>query len=132
MVVYHSSNVILVEPFTSQKDKHRLAVYNTIMQRLKDKNLLVDLQIIDNECRKDYKATMKEKWGVDYQLVLPDIHRRNAAKIPIITFEAHFLATLAGVAHDFLHHIWDLVLPQAELTLNLLRQETANPAMSSW
>ena len=53
MVEYHSSNVILVEPFASQKEKHRLAAYNTIMQRLKDKNLLVDLQILDNECSEE-------------------------------------------------------------------------------
>ena len=49
MVSYHSSNVILFEPFASRKDKHRLAAYNVIMQHLKDRNLLVDLQILDNE-----------------------------------------------------------------------------------
>ena len=34
MVAYHSSNVILVEPFSSRKDKYRLADYNAIMQWL--------------------------------------------------------------------------------------------------
>ena len=62
MVAYHSSNVILIEPLASRNDKHRIAAYNVIMQRLKDRNLLVDLQILDNECSKEYKATMKEKW----------------------------------------------------------------------
>ena len=71
------------------------------MQQLKDRNLLVDLQILDNECNKEYKATMKEKWGVTYQLVLPDIHRRNAAESAIRMVNAHFLAILAGVAIDF-------------------------------
>ena len=42
MVAYHSSNVILVEPFKSRKDTVRLAAYDTIMKRLKDKGLLVD------------------------------------------------------------------------------------------
>ena len=37
MVAYHSSNVILFEPFASRKDKHRLVAYNFIMQKLKDK-----------------------------------------------------------------------------------------------
>ena len=50
MVAYHSSNVIIVEPFKSRKDAFRLATYDTIMQRLKDKGLLVDLQILENEC----------------------------------------------------------------------------------
>ena len=75
MVAYHSSNVILVTPFAPQKDKHWMAAYNTIMQRLKDKNLLVDLHILDNECRKEYKVTTRDNWGVNYQLSSPDIHR---------------------------------------------------------
>ena len=35
MIAYHSSNVILFDPFSSIKDKNRLASYNAIMQRLK-------------------------------------------------------------------------------------------------
>ena len=66
MVAYQSSNVILIELIATRKDKHRIAAYNVIMQRLKERNLLVDLQILDNECSKEYKATMKEKWGVTY------------------------------------------------------------------
>ena len=54
MVAYHSSNVIIVEPFSSRKDKNWLAAYNAIMQRLKEKDLLVDAHILDNECSKEY------------------------------------------------------------------------------
>ena len=53
MVAYHSSNVILVEPFTSRKDKYPVEAYNAIMQRLKQKDILVDLHILYNECRKE-------------------------------------------------------------------------------
>ena len=48
MVKYLSSNVILVDPFSSRKYKNRLAAYNSIMQRLKEKYLLVDLHMLDN------------------------------------------------------------------------------------
>ena len=48
MVAYHSSNVILVETFSSRKYKYRLEAYNAIMQRLKQKDLPVDLHILDN------------------------------------------------------------------------------------
>ena len=71
------------------------------MQRLKDKNLLVDLHILDNKCSKEYKATMKQKWNVTYQLVPPDIHIRNAAERFIRTVKAHLLEIIAGVATDF-------------------------------
>ena len=54
MVAYHSSNVILVEPFSSRKYKNLLAAYNAIMQRLKEKDLFVELHILDNEFSKEY------------------------------------------------------------------------------
>ena len=88
MVAYHSSNVILFEPFKSRKDAFRLAAYDTIMQRLKDKGLLVDLQILDNECSTEYERRMTDKWGVDVQLVPPDMHRLNAAERAIWSFKA--------------------------------------------
>jgi hypothetical protein len=40
--------MILVESFKSRKDTLRLAAYDEIMQRLKDKDLTVDLHILDN------------------------------------------------------------------------------------
>ena len=120
MVAYHSSNVILVEPFSSRKDKNRLAAYNAIMQRLKEKDLLVDPNILDNECSKEYQATIRNRWKAQFQLVPPDMHRQNAAEREIRTFKAHLLAILAGVAPDFPRHLWDLLLPQTKMTLNLL------------
>ena len=74
MVAYHSSNVILVEPFSSRKDKNRLAGHNAIMQRLKEKYLLVDLHILDNEFSKEYQATIRNRWKVQFQLVPPDMY----------------------------------------------------------
>ena len=88
MVAYHSSNVILVEPFSSRKDKNRLAAYNAIMQRLKEKDLLVDLHILDNECSKEYQATIRNRWKVQFQLVPPAMHRQNAAEREIRNFKA--------------------------------------------
>ena len=60
------------------------------------------------------------------------MHRLNAAERAIRTFKAHFIAILAGVAPDFPRHLWDLLLPQTEITLNLLQQATANPTISAW
>ena len=39
---------------------------------------------------------------------------------------------LAGVATAFPRYLWDLLLPQTKLTLNLLHQSTANPTMLAW
>ena len=111
MIAYHSSNLILTQPFATRKDKHRTEAYNTIMMRLKAAGLDVDLQVLNNEASKDYKEVMVNKWKVNYQLVPPDMHRRNAAERARRTFKAHFISILAGVDDDFPSHLWDLLVP---------------------
>ena len=60
------------------------------------------------------------------------MHRRNAAERAIRTFKAHFISILAGVDLDFPSHLWDLLVPQAEMTQNLLRPCTSDPTISAW
>ena len=60
------------------------------------------------------------------------MHRRNAAEREIRTFRAHFISILAGVDDEFLSHLWDLLVSQAEMTQNLLRPCTSNPTISKW
>jgi hypothetical protein len=60
------------------------------------------------------------------------MHRCNWAEQVIRTFKDHFLSILAGVDASFPPYLWDLLLPQAELTLNLLRQLALNPWISAW
>jgi hypothetical protein len=60
------------------------------------------------------------------------MHRRNIAKQMIRHFKNHFLSILAGVNTAFLPYLWDLLLPQAKLTVNLLHQATINPKISAW
>ena len=47
-------------------------------------------------------------------------------------FKNYFLFILAGVDTVFLPYLWDLLLPQAKLTVNLLHQATINPKISAW
>ena len=99
MIAFHTpTNAILVAPFKSRKDFHRMEAYNSIMKRLKYRNHHVDLQILDNEARAEYKTLMTAKWKVNYQMVPTHIHRRNAVERAIQTFKAHFLSVLAGVS----------------------------------
>ena len=81
------------------------------MTRLKQLNQLLDLQILYNESSIEYKTTMQEVWKVDYQLVLPNIHCRNAEKRVIHKFKAHFLSILAGIDEDLPKNMWDLLIP---------------------
>ena len=82
------------------------------MKRLNNWGLTTDLHILDNESSQNYKAAIKDKWGVNFQLVPPDIHRINAAEQAIRTFESRFLAVLSGVAPYFPQFLWELLLVQ--------------------
>jgi len=133
MITFHADgNLILQQAFKSKSDRHRIAAYNAIMTRLAARGLSVDLQILANEASLTYKEAITFKWNATFQLVPPDMHRRNRAEPAIRTFKDHFLAILAGVDAAFPPYLWDLLLPQAELTLNLLRQATLNPRITAW
>jgi hypothetical protein len=64
-------------------------------------------------------------------LVPPHYHRRNAAERAIRTFKEHFVAGLSSVDPTFLLHLWYRLLPQAEITLNILRTSRLHPQLSA-
>jgi hypothetical protein len=133
MIAYHTGgNLILQQAFQTKADKHCIPVFDTIMARLAACGLLVDLNIRDNKASADFKQVITEPWKTKFQLVPPDMHRRNTAERMIRHFKNHFLSILAGVDAMFPPYLWDLLLPQAKLTVNLLRQATINPKISAW
>jgi len=67
-----------------------------------------------------------------YTVVPPGCHRRNAAEVAICNFKAHFLSVLAGVVDDFPPSLWNRLLPQTEITINLIRQLNATPNVSAY
>ena len=69
---------------------------------------------------------------VDFQLVPPTCHPRNAAERAIRTFQNHFIAGLCSTDPNFPMHLWDRLLPQALLTLNLMRGSRLNPKLSAY
>ena len=56
----------------------------------------------------------------------------NAAERAIRTFKNHFIAGLCSTDPSFPVYLWDELLPQALLTLNLLRTSRLNPALSAY
>ena len=63
------------------------------------------------------------------QRVPPNVHRRNIAERAVRTFRAHLLAILVGVDTAFPCYMWDTLLPQTEITLDLLRRSALHPYM---
>ncbi|MHA7856378.1 hypothetical protein [Marinobacter shengliensis] len=132
MVLYdYDSNGIFVQPFARRTAHCILDAYKRLHDRLCRAGLRPRLQRLDNECSQMLKDYMHEQ-GVDYQLVPPHVHRRNAAERAIRTFKNHFIAGLCSVDPNFPLYLWDELLPQAEITLNLLRSSRINPKLSAW
>jgi hypothetical protein len=79
-----------------------------------------------------FKQLIIESWKTKFQRDPQDMHWRNKAKRKIRHFKNHFLSILVGVDATFPPYLWGLLLPQAKLTVNLLRQSTINPKISAW
>eukprot|EP00804_Cyclotella_cryptica_P015402 CCRYP_008024-RA/>CCRYP_008024-RA protein AED:0.10 eAED:0.10 QI:0/-1/0/1/-1/1/1/0/936 len=78
------------------------------------------------------KTHIDNKYKFLLELVPPGCHRRNAAEVAIRNFKAHFLSVLAGASPTVPLSLWDRLLPQTEITLNLLRQSNATPTVSAY
>ena len=70
--------------------------------------------------------------GLDYELVPPGNHRRNPAERAIQTFKSHFISIINGVDTGYPADAWDQLIPQTNMTLNLLRECNMNPKHSAY
>ena len=59
------------------------------------------------------------------------MHLCNIAKRMIRTFKAHLISIIFGVDPQFPIKRWDLLLNQAEITVNLLRTSKLDPTKSA-
>ncbi len=132
LVVYdYDINSILFTPTKSRKAEELLRAYQSIHQRLLKAGCRPQLQRLDNECSQAFKDFLNDK-EVDYQLVPPDDHRRNAAERAIRTAKKHLIAGWCSADSNFPMHLWDETLEYGELALNLLRGSRINPKLSAY
>ena len=102
------------------------------MKRFQSCSIPVDAQVLDNKASTAYIKTITDIWKCPHQKVPPDMHHCNKAERSIQMFKAHFLSILASVNPAFPQNKWDLLLPQAEITVNLLQQSLLYPDISAW
>ncbi len=97
------------------------------MLQLKWAGIVPKKHVLDNEVSENMKNHICDRWKLDIELVPPGCHRHNTAEVAIRNFKAHFLSILAGVADNFPPNLWDRLLPQTEIMINLIRQSNATP-----
>jgi hypothetical protein len=116
MVCYiYDCNYIKVVPMKSRSASELFKSYDSIHQDLTVKGFKPKLQTLNNQALSALKNFFTVN-DIAYQLVPPHCHRRNAAERAIRTFKAHFVDGFSSVDPSFSMHLWDKLLPQAEIT----------------
>jgi hypothetical protein len=126
-----NSDFILIEAMKNCSSGEMIQVYQKLIDRLHAAGIVPKHHILDNECSDEFKKTIKCN-EMTYQLVPPHDHCCNCAKKAIQTFKDHFVAILCGADKEFPLNLWDLLLPQAENTLNMLRPSWMTPTVSAY
>jgi hypothetical protein len=127
------ANYIHIEPLRSRKAPDYVKAYQAGVEFYLQHGIRPEIERLDNETSEaltDYCKSLSPPIVIQY--VPPGIHRANKAERCIRTWKSHFLATLAGTDSSFPLSAWDELVPQAELTLNLMRSSGITPHMSAW
>jgi hypothetical protein len=121
MILYdYDSNIILSKPLKARQASELTTAWSSLHEQLQT-----------NECSDELKRAFK-KYNVDFKRVPPHVHRRNAAERAIQTWKNHFCSGLATCDPKFPLTKWDLLMPQADITLNLLRSSRHQPNLSAY
>jgi hypothetical protein len=120
VLVEVNGNYINAEPMKNKTEGLMIKAYLALWAWLTASGAVKPTtHFLNNEALAAYKAEIKKNCTI--QLVPPDNHRRNLAEQAIQTFKNHFKSVTAGVDKNFPMRLWDRLLPQTVLTLNLLR-----------
>jgi hypothetical protein len=131
MILYdYDSNAILAQPIKDRTAPELLRAFQVMEQECVAWGLKPKLMKLDNEASKLLKTYLHNQ-NFTFQLVPPYSHRRNSAERAIRSFKDHLIAGLCSADKSFPMHLWDRLLPQAVITLNMLRTSRINPKLSA-
>lgn len=124
-------NDIAVEPMKDSTDMLLIQAYKTLwVQIAATAKVWPMMHIMDNKVSATFKMEIMKNCNL--QLVLLDKHQQNLAEQAIQTFNNPFITILSGVDKSFPMPLWDRLLPQAKLTLNLLQKSNVDPRVSAY
>jgi hypothetical protein len=131
MVLYdYDSNAILAQPIKDRTAPELLKAFQFMEQELVARGLKPKLVKLDNEASKLLKNYLYQQ-DIAFKLVPPYSHRRNSAERAIRSFKDRLIAGLCSTDKSFPMHLWDRILPQAVMALNMLRTSRLNPKLSA-
>jgi hypothetical protein len=131
MILYdYGSNAILTQLIKDRTAPELLKAFQVMEQALVARGLTPKLMKLDNEASQLLKTYLHQR-DITFQLVPPYSHRRDSAERAIRSFKDHLIPGLCSTGKSFPIHLWDRLLPQAVMTLNMLRTSRINPKLSA-
>ena len=100
----YDTNAIFAHSLKSNASAQILDAYKKTYQLLHERGFKPQVHWLDNEASTALKEFNKKN-NIEYQLVPPHAHRRNAAERAIRTWKNHFIAGLCSVDPTFPMHL---------------------------
>jgi hypothetical protein len=130
LVLYeYDTNAILTEALHNRTATKILRAYKKLVKYLHNQGFRPKIHWLDNEASDELEQFNNSN---QIELVPPHMHRRNAAERAIWTWKNHFVAGLCSTNTRFPMHLWDRLLAQASITLNLICPSRRNPKISAY
>jgi hypothetical protein len=123
---------IHIELLASRAEASIIDAYSRTYQWFFQLGHFAQFQVMDNEAPKGLRQHFIAT-DIKYEFVPPFTKRSNKAEQAIQTFKRHFIAILlAGTRPSFPINFWHELIPQAEITLNMLRAFADQPNISAY
>jgi hypothetical protein len=130
-IVYkYDENYIHSEPIIECTCPSIIIAYKKSVHYFESRSFKPLLQRMDDEASLALQLFIDQA-GIEFQLATPYCHHHNAAERAIHTVKNRFIAGLCSTNHDFPLNLWDKILLQCLLTLNLLWRSRINPQLSA-
>ena len=131
LVAYHfDANHIMALPIKNRRGPTITEAWETIHNDFKRAGAAPNTYVLDNEKSKDLIDSFNDE-KIEYQLVAPYRHCKYAERA-IQTFKEHFKSCIAATDPKFPLSEWDRLIPQTNITINLLRNARVNPKLSAY
>ena len=130
MYVYYC-NATLTTAMKNRSYKDMIRDFKYLTEDLKTRVIHPGFHLMDNKAYTALEPTMMTM-NIKYQLVPPSNHRENNAGNAIKKLNNHFIAGLNSVDKDFHVQLWDRLLQQVKICLNLIRQPVTLPHISAY
>ena len=89
------------------------------------------MHVLDNEAPESHRDAIEASNSM-HQLVPPNNHRHNASERAIMACKENFIRILIRIDVKFTMSMWDHLIEQTNIAVNLLRQSKVQPHLSGW